>query len=91
MLALLRPKRDKSCDFGLIDILVLTGEKKRQLISPIRESEAIEVARRVVECDDVRDLEGYRALLWGDYHALVNGAEVGTTGDAEAESLARHR
>jgi len=61
-----------------------------QLISPIRESEAIEVAQRVVARDNVRDLEGCRALLWDDYHALVNGAEVATTGNAEAESLARH-
>ena len=54
------------------------------------ESEAIEVARRVVACDNARDLEGYRALLWDDYHAEVNGAEAATTGDAEAESLARY-
>ena len=54
------------------------------------ESEAIEVARRVVECDNGRDLKGYRALLWDDYHAEVNGAEAATTGDAEAESLASY-
>jgi len=56
----------------------------------VTQSEAIEVARRVVACDNARDLEGYRALLWDDYHAEVNGAEAATTGDAEAESLARY-
>ena len=54
------------------------------------ENESIRLARRVVECDNGRDLEGYRALLWDDYHAEVNGAEAATTGDAEAESLASY-
>ncbi|MCP4904502.1 MAG: ester cyclase [bacterium] len=54
------------------------------------EDEAIEVARGIVACDNARDLEGYRALLWDDYHAEVNGAEGVTSGDAEADSLARY-
>ncbi len=54
------------------------------------ESEAIDVARRVVACDNARDLDGYRALLWDDYRAEVNGVEAATTADAEAESLASY-
>ena len=54
------------------------------------ESEAIDVARRVVACDNGRDLDGYRALLWDDYRAEVNGTLAATTGDAEADSLARY-
>jgi steroid delta-isomerase-like uncharacterized protein len=54
------------------------------------EADPIDVVRRVVAADNGRDGPGYRALLWDDYRAEVNGAEAATSGDAEAAALARY-
>ncbi len=44
---------------------------------------------RVIECDNGRDAEGYRALLHPDYVSRVHGAESTVGPDAEVASLER--
>ena len=51
------------------------------------EAAALACVRRVIECDNARDAEGYRALLHDDYRALVHGREHTTGAEAEVEAL----
>lgn len=52
-------------------------------------SEAIECVRRVVECDNGRDAEGYRALLHDDYVSYVHGQRQNEGADVEVAALAQ--
>ena len=48
----------------------------------------IECVLRVVECDNGRDAEGYRAVLHEDYVSYVHGKEQTVGPDAEVAALA---
>ena len=56
-----------------------------------RYAEAIEVVKRVVECDNGRDAEGYRSILHDDYVSYVHGHEQNRGADVEVEALCRDR
>ncbi len=49
----------------------------------------LECVARVIECDNGRDADGYRALLHPQYRSLVHGAESTVGPDAEVASLER--
>lgn len=49
--------------------------------------QAIAVVRRVVECDNARDADGYRALLHADYQSFVHGNASTTGPDAEVQAI----
>lgn len=49
----------------------------------------IAVVQRVVECDNGRDAEGYRALLHEDYESFVHGQPSTRGPDEEVAALAR--
>ena len=48
----------------------------------MKDPTAVDVVRRVVECDNGRDAAGYRALLAEDYQSFVHG-EPSTSGPDE--------
>lgn len=51
------------------------------------ESEALDVAQRVLDADNGRDAARYRSLLHDDYRAEVNGATGATNAEAEVAAL----
>lgn len=53
-----------------------------------REDQALACVHRVLDADNGRDAQAYRALLYDDYHAEVNGAPAATNADAEVADLA---
>lgn len=48
----------------------------------------IEVVQRVVECDNGRDAEGYRAILHDEYLSYVHGNAQNEGADVEVAALA---
>jgi predicted ester cyclase len=55
----------------------------------MQDDKAISMVRRVVECDNARDADGYRALLSPDYQSFVHG-QAGTSGpDEEVAAIGR--
>ncbi len=55
----------------------------------MKDQTAIDVVRRVVECDNARDAAGYRALLAEDYQAFVHGQPQTSGPDEEVGSIER--
>jgi predicted ester cyclase len=49
----------------------------------------IDCVKRVIECDNGRDAEGYRAVLRDDYVSYVHGAESTVGPDAEVAAIQR--
>lgn len=47
----------------------------------------IEVMKKIVECDNGRDVKGYRALLHDDFHSFVHGKHQNLNPDAELEAI----
>lgn len=52
------------------------------------DSVGIQVVLRVIECDNGRDADGYRALLHEDYQSFVHGRAATTGPDEEVRSIA---
>ena len=50
---------------------------------------ASDVVRRVIDCDNGRDAEGYRALLSDDYRSFVHGQPSTTGPEEEVEAIQR--
>lgn len=49
----------------------------------------IDVVRRVIECDNGRDADGYRKLLHPDYQSFVHGNPQTAGPDDEVDALSR--
>ena len=49
--------------------------------------DAIDVVRRVMDCDNARDATGYRALLHDDYRSFVHGKSSTTGPDEEVAAI----
>ena len=53
------------------------------------EEEALRCVRAVIECDNGRDADGYRALLHDDYEARVHGQVTVRNAEDEVANLER--
>ena len=51
------------------------------------EAAALACVRAVVDCDNARDVRGYRALLHADYRAEVHGRVVASDAETEVAAL----